>query len=100
MVTSRGTVVLVDTTLVGWHVSSGTTQFPDKFIYQIQGHRVKVLSASDKEVKVYLVRTLPLPRPDAESISQQIRQGRHHHPLLLHLEVHPRKPEDTTIDLK
>ncbi|KDR77061.1 hypothetical protein GALMADRAFT_225196 [Galerina marginata CBS 339.88] len=64
-----GTVVLVETTLVCWHIpdhagGSGTTK---KLVYQVQGHRLRILSESDELVEP---RDIPAPiRPSTEPTS-------------------------------
>ncbi|KAF8204733.1 hypothetical protein BJ912DRAFT_1052061 [Pholiota molesta] len=48
----EGTVVLVEATLVCWHIS-------DRKVYQIQGHRLRVLAASDEDIETFEIPNFP-----------------------------------------
>ncbi|KAF8202894.1 hypothetical protein BJ912DRAFT_920135 [Pholiota molesta] len=56
----EGTVVLVEATLVCWHIAGKGNGDRDKKIYQIQGHRLRVLSESDEVVEVFDIPDLPM----------------------------------------
>ncbi|PPR06558.1 hypothetical protein CVT24_001578 [Panaeolus cyanescens] len=65
-----GTIVLVDTTLVCWHIFDGNNNLVRRHgAYQIQGHRLKVLSPSYEPREDYPVPAFPQPVPTHKSLS-------------------------------
>ncbi|KAF8167649.1 hypothetical protein B0H34DRAFT_854551 [Crassisporium funariophilum] len=60
-----GTIVLVEATLVVWHIpkSKRDKGDKDKKVYQIQGHRLRILADSDEAVNMQSEHNLPLPPP-------------------------------------
>ncbi|KAJ3517667.1 hypothetical protein NLJ89_g346 [Agrocybe chaxingu] len=57
-----GTVVVVEATLICWHINStGKEGDKDKNIYQIQGHRIRVLSDSDEDIEIRPILQLTTP---------------------------------------
>ncbi|KAF8181773.1 hypothetical protein BJ912DRAFT_1124992 [Pholiota molesta] len=56
----EGTVVLIEATLVCWHIAGKGNGDRDKKIYQIQGHRLRVLSESDGGVEIFDIPDLPI----------------------------------------
>jgi hypothetical protein len=68
----EGTVVLVEATLVCWHISdrkvrlsrscifASNTQLTHNIqVYQIQGHRLRVLAASDEDIETFEIPNFP-----------------------------------------
>jgi len=53
-----GTIVVVDTTLVCWHIGGKEGQ-RSRNVYQVQAHRIQILHESDEDMEELTIPTLP-----------------------------------------